>query len=841
MSVDNRTVINDCEATTGWSGDDTVSTDTAAGAFYEGSTALTWQAGINSEQMSTTQDSVGAGTFSLDWSDSCIYILVKDNLGEGFSTGGVQLVLGDGTDLTGYNVGGNDAPGISLPTYFQSYKLDVSVVVTTPGSFTDHAGTEANLDQTAITVVGIGVNHLADAMGPSDNSGVDCIRYIANDSYALTVNGGTVGTPETMTDVAGDDVTNGWGMVSNPIGSQFLFFAPTEWGEDAAAANHFFAAENEQWYWLGDNGGGHAVGAGHFIFRVIGNATDTGLFQLTNVVIVNTGTGADFDCSSANVDTLEIDGCSLSGLSTFDAPASGGTSRFCTNTIFSACGTVTHGGADMGGCQFLEPTVAADTGALVYNIALDPDGETDDMVFVSHATTAHHAIEFGTSAGVAGAGTRTMTVRGHTYTGFNAADGNNDSTYLFPDTGGDIDWTLNVVGATGNTSFKKVRSGDTVTIVVDPVTTIITVKDKDDANVENAQVLVEAQDGTDDLPFDDTVTITRAVDVASVTHTTHGMIDGDKVTIRGANEFEFNGVFSITNTTTNAYDYTLELPIEYPIMQTFTAATAHLVTMPTTVAEGDGLIVIFCVDAVGQSPSTPTGWTLEHQSVTVGVNIFKKVADGTEGGTTVDFVTPGSVVAISHAFRVQDWGGALADIEADSFYNSGSSVPDPPDFNPGWGIDQTAWIAVGWATNGTPGTETAQSGYTKAGRNNQASSGLDLQTTWRENSVVSENPGDFSASWSANPGLSVGATIAIRKGHVPSTATGTIKATGVVLHGLTNASGQVSASRTFTVDQAVRLRVRKTAYKAIPPGAGWVNDVVDNVNGLSKTVQLLDD
>ena len=35
MSTDNRTMINDCEANTGWAGDDTATAANNAGEFYE--------------------------------------------------------------------------------------------------------------------------------------------------------------------------------------------------------------------------------------------------------------------------------------------------------------------------------------------------------------------------------------------------------------------------------------------------------------------------------------------------------------------------------------------------------------------------------------------------------------------------------------------------------------------------------------------------------------------------------------------------------------------------------------------------------------------------------------
>lgn len=548
MSTDNRTVINDCEATTGWTGDDAVTAVTNTGEFYEGSGALSWQASNADEQMHTTQDSVGAGTFSLDWSDSTLYLLVKDNLQNTAANGGVQFVVGDGTDLIGYDVGGNDAVGLpALGAYYNCYKLDMS---NRPAAFTVHSGVEANLTDTAITQVGYGCLHLAKANGPSDNVFMDQFSYIANGSYALTINGGTAGTPETMADVQGDDVTNGWGMVSNPLGDQFLFIAPTEWGNSAATAEHAFTATNEQWYWLGDNGGGHAVGATHFPMRVIGNATDTGSFILSGVVVINTGTGAEFDCSSGDVNTLEIDGCTFVGLATFNAPSSGGTSRFATNTIFSNCGTVTHNGADMSGCSFLESTAAANGDAIFYDEATDPDGEMDNMTFVQ-GTNAHHAMTFGANIPAS------ITIRDADFTGFSASDDNDGSVFQFEDTSGTI--TLNLVNCTNDGSGFTVdsRAGCTVNVVIDPVTTLLHVNDNLGADLEDARVYLQASDGTGDLPFEDSVTITRSGTVATVAHTAHGLATGNLVKIRGITDktIDNSGTHVITVTTANAYTY----------------------------------------------------------------------------------------------------------------------------------------------------------------------------------------------------------------------------------------------------------------------------------------------
>jgi hypothetical protein len=483
MSVDNRTIINDCEANTGWTGDDSANVITTGGSVFQGTNALATQLSDSDEQMHTTEDSVSTGTFSLDWSDSTLYMLIKDNLNDSNANGGIQFVIGDAGDLIGYDVGGYDNIGLPLRFFYYSYKLDVSVRVATPGSdLTNYTGTEANLDQTVITRIGYGSLHIAKAVGAIDNVIMDCFRYIANDSYALTINAGTSGTPETMADVQGDDETNGWGMVANPIGTQFIIYAPTEFGESAANADHYFTASGEQWYLSGGN-----AGAGHFIFRVIGNATDIGSFVIDNVAIVGAGTRFDFDMSNTDIDTLELDGCSFTAGDAIGAPSSGGTSRFCINTIFNNCGVVTHNGADMSGGSVLVSNVAADIGALLYNESSDPDTVMDGMTF-SMGAASHHAIDFGTTV------TSDITLRGCNFTGFGNTDDSNDSTVRFLATSGSL--TLNLIGCTvdgadATTSNFSVddAAGITVTVSIS-VSVTITVKDTDGVAIQNVQTAV---------------------------------------------------------------------------------------------------------------------------------------------------------------------------------------------------------------------------------------------------------------------------------------------------------------------------------------------------------------
>lgn len=340
MTTDNRTEINDCDATTGFTGDGTTpSTDSTVGFVYEGTNSISTQHSNTDEHMYTTENSVGGGTFSVDWSDVTLYLILKDNLVETTANGGVQIVIGDGTDRVGFGSGGNDDTGIQLDVFWNSYKYDT----TTTAPYTNtYAGVLGNLTLTAATQVGIGTVHLAKAQGNVDNIKLDRITYLANGSYGFTINGGTALTPETMTDVVGDSITNGWGAFSNPVGAVYNFFAPTEWGEPAANADVYFTATDEQWFWIGG-----VVGATHFPFRIVGNATDTIDIKWTNVVIVNTGTDAEFIMGDANVNVMQLDTVSFTDLGAITCTTQSVGSRFLVDVVFNNCGQITVSTIDM--------------------------------------------------------------------------------------------------------------------------------------------------------------------------------------------------------------------------------------------------------------------------------------------------------------------------------------------------------------------------------------------------------------------------------------------------------------------------------------------------------------
>ncbi len=289
------------------------------------------------------------------------------------------------------------------------------------------------------------------------------------------------------------------------------------------------------------------------------------VITLTNLSVKALGTTSPGRWVTTDNATMTWTTCNFTDMGTFGF-LSNATIDTC---VFLRCAQVTHGGSTLNDSSILASTVAADEGAVLYNEAVDPDGEMDGMSF-SQGTNAHHAIRFGTSVPAA------MTLRDCDFSGFSSSDDNDGSVFRFDDTSGSI--TLNLVGCTTDGSGFTVddAAGVAVTVVIDPVTALVHVDDNTGADLQNARVLMEAADGAGDLPFQESVTITRSGGTATVTHTTHGLDTGDIVVIRGADQPEYNGPFTITVTTGSEYTYTVAGSPDTPATGTIISSGAIL-------------------------------------------------------------------------------------------------------------------------------------------------------------------------------------------------------------------------------------------------------------------------
>lgn len=540
--TDNRTIIDEADATTNWTGSVTISLVTSDPTPIE-STGCLGQRNNN-----TTTDMYRGSLTAINFlagqtpGPSLIYVWVfPRTVPDTKANGGIAIQLGDGTNRIAYHVGGIDESGFRHelgPTLWQCFVLDTAKADAGGNySVTVKAGSESSLNFGAITQVGIHFKATVGAQGNVPNTYVDIMRY-APIGVGLTI----TGTNGVMTDIvsADDNIGNqeAFGIIRQLATGVYGLQGVLKIGDASGSANTSFSITNETIVFPG-----FVIDTNKYqIILQQGGSGSTTVTISGSTIYCPIGIGAKFDADGSGTINLDVDRSTLFGFSQGVELKSGHT--FNDSTI-SNSGAVVAPGTDIRGTSILSSTVAADASAIVYNSATDPDGKLDNTTFTK-GTNAHHAIELGTSTPT------TMTLRGITFSGFNAANAQNDSVLHIKRTSGTV--TINTVDCSGTVSYKS--DGATVVIVADPVTTSVNVKNSTGSNIQNARVFLKASSGGP-FPFEVTVTISNSGTTATVTHTAHAIATNDKVVIKGASHSQNNGAFTITKIDDNSYSYTM--------------------------------------------------------------------------------------------------------------------------------------------------------------------------------------------------------------------------------------------------------------------------------------------
>ena len=238
-----------------------------------------------------------------------------------------------------------------------------------------------------------------------------------------------------------------------------------------------------------------------------------------------------------------------------------------------------------------------------------------------------------------------------------------------------------------------------------------------------------------------------------------------------------------------------------------TTGTSHSVGLPTGIAAGDLIIVIFASDGA-PTVTWPSGWNQAANnliattlSTDVTLAAKQRVADGSEGGTNITVTTSVSEWAAWVTLRITGWHGTTA---AEGATATGSSAnPDPPNLDPAnWATEDTLWIAG--ACKDCGGTDnddiTAHPGsYTGIGiaLATTNAGGVTLSGARRDNAVSAENPGVVTAptteAW-------VAYTIAIRPtGVVAGTVALSVPQPSIAASG--SVVSAITGTAAFTVPQ----------------------------------------
>jgi hypothetical protein len=182
-----------------------------------------------------------------------------------------------------------------------------------------------------------------------------------------------------------------------------------------------------------------------------------------------------------------------------------------------------------------------------------------------------------------------------------------------------------------------------------------------------------------------------------------------------------------------------------------TDTTSHYVNMPATVNAGDLLIVLFTNDG-SATVTTPDGWSLlasNARGTAVRLSVYYRIAAGTEGGTTVNFVTSASEQAAVQVYRITDWHGTTPP-EISTAATGTSTAPNPAFLNPAaWDVADTLWLAVAGQDRGDQSGITAYPSSYEDGISTQSSVPA-MTGVCRTHSargvlaVASENPSAFT-------------------------------------------------------------------------------------------------
>jgi hypothetical protein len=466
---------------------------------------------------------------------------------DSYANGGLKLVAGDTLgDFYYWIIGGND---FSRNPYGGWENFAVDPDESSDGSAGSPTG----------TIQYMGIAHLITAAISKGNPfGVDVVRYGRCEARFADGDVGNGYCTFSGFAAQNDAVGNRWGLIQ-AIPGGYLWKGLMTIGYGGVAD---FRDQNIGIV-IDDT---RKVSANFNRIEVVTSGTK---LYLDNCSIESLGTVARGRFEMMDNADVQLDACQFTNMDTFGFMSN----SQATDCTFRGCNEVVASGTDLTGTSVLVPTVGNDESAVVWDYNLDTDGYLDDMIF-SKGSASHHALEIGTNAPDA------ITLRGWTTTGFSASNEQDDSTFYVAKPTDTM--TINVVGGTGNFTYKS--AGATVSIVIDPVTTKVTIRDPGGDEVEGARVFLEASSAAGDLPYLASIGIVRSGSTATVTHSGHNLSSGDKVAIRKADQQPYNGIKTISNVTSSGYDYTVAGTPDTPATGSITST--GVVLHDTTSAAG---------------------------------------------------------------------------------------------------------------------------------------------------------------------------------------------------------------------------------------------------------------
>lgn len=422
---------------------------------------------------------------SLDLTDTLVYAwMIIYGAPDTQANGGLNIVLGDGTNRIAFAVAGSDNTPFRYSTARALWYCLVLDTDNIPSVTNAIAGSLGSLDYSSITEVGIACANKASVI-TGVNLGMDIARYGAD---GFTITGGSGGAGDNFQELADAETFatgEGFGLFAELFTDSFEAHGPLTFGDDSGTLSLDFLANNQQVLFR-DRG----FGVGRNAINVVGNGTGTTTFQLgdklgaaggENGVTIRSliGVGCSMDLSDSNVDEILFYG------STFDnidqSFVFSNSANAADHEVF-ACRFINCATVDPGDVAFENNIFvgAADSNGA---ILIDADGTSNwaDLTFQSDGTG--HAIYI-TAAG-------TYDFDNFSYSGYASSDGSTGNEVIYNNSGGAV--TINVNG--GDTP--TVRNGASASTTVNSSVSVeVTVIDEAGDPVEDARVILRTASDT---------------------------------------------------------------------------------------------------------------------------------------------------------------------------------------------------------------------------------------------------------------------------------------------------------------------------------------------------------
>jgi hypothetical protein len=566
--TDNRTNVSTAEATTNYLD----LTGSAAGTldgevFIEGSNSI-------GQYTTTTRDGLLYNFGATDVSNNTFYIWINCGvvgLLETKANGGmaIRFTGASTSDFFEVWVGGSDDYPPNVQGGWTMFVVDIEEAHTLADTATTGATGGTKPATSAVQSVGYSAITASTMPRMVDNTWMDQITRLPDATPGIIIQGQSGGTVDWDSQDIFDTLGLAVGTFIPAPGGAWKINTPIQFGI-ADTEDHGFADTNVTWLWddnvivpdgfygmsaLSASGGTCNVDFG------VKSGTGDAASGSQGLAIQSAATGPRWfmDFNDTFITAANFYGCSFIHGGDFlldDAAVS------VISSLYIDCSSALISNSEQLRCKI----IASDTADGVAFMTTD---DLSDVVFCEFTFSDGHGVELTTTL------VTPQVSKGNTFTGYGTTTSNDAAIYN--NAGGAV--VINVTDLGDTPTYRDGTSASTT--VNNTVTVQVIVSEVDGTLIENARVYLEAAAGGD-LPALDSVTITSSGTTATVTHTTHGMVTGQFVKIRGAVETNYNIIAAITVTTASEYTYTI-VATTSPATGTITS-TAVIINELTSVA-----------------------------------------------------------------------------------------------------------------------------------------------------------------------------------------------------------------------------------------------------------------